>query len=303
MAVMMAAGLAGTYEYHNNVMQVQAAEQKDKDTQELKETAENVLADHATDSEDTGFSKEESVYVKADASGNVKKTTVSEWLKNPEKGTISDTSELKDIKNVIFDLGGVLVDLDIERCTAAFRELGMNRVAGLINPCYPAEMIGRLERGDLSFHEACDAMRKLDGRYDVTDAQIAGAYGAFLAGVPVWKLRQVERLRGAGIRTYVLSNNNPASMEVIRGEFTADGHTMDDYFDKVYLSYELRELKPSEAIFRKVIADSGIVPAQTLFIDDGQKNVDAAQALGFAVYKPAPGEDFGHLLEEITATK
>ena len=198
---------------------------------------------------------------------------------------------MKDIKNVIFDLGGVLVDLDIERCTAAFRELGMNRVAGLINPCYPAEMIGRLERGDLSF------------RYDVTDAQIAGAYGAFLAGVPVWKLRQVERLRGAGIRTYVLSNNNPASMEVIRGEFTADGHTMDDYFDKVYLSYELRELKPSEAIFRKVIADSGIVPAQTLFIDDGQKNVDAAQALGFAVYKPAPGEDFGHLLEEITATK
>ena len=100
MAVMMAAGLAGTYEYHNNAMQVQAAEQKDKDTQELKETAENVLADHATDSEDTGFSKEESVYVKADASGNVKKTTVSEWLKNPEKGTISDTSELKDIKNV-----------------------------------------------------------------------------------------------------------------------------------------------------------------------------------------------------------
>ena len=100
MAVMMAAGLAGTYEYHSNAMQVQAAEQKYKDTQELKETAENVLADHATDSEDTGFSKEESVYVKADASGNVKKTTVSEWLKNPEKGTISDTSELKDIKNV-----------------------------------------------------------------------------------------------------------------------------------------------------------------------------------------------------------
>lgn len=100
MAVMMAAGLAGTYEYHSNAMQVQAAEQKDKDTQELKETAENVLADHTTDFEDTGFSKEESVYVKADASGNVRKTTVSEWLKNPEKGTVSDTSELKDIKNV-----------------------------------------------------------------------------------------------------------------------------------------------------------------------------------------------------------
>ena len=92
---------------------------------------------------------------------------------------------MKNIKNVIFDLGGVLVDLDIDRCTAAFRQLGMNRVADLINPCYPAVMIGRLERGDLSFHEACDAMRKLDGRYDVTDALIAGAYGGEMADVIV----------------------------------------------------------------------------------------------------------------------
>lgn len=207
---------------------------------------------------------------------------------------------MKDIKNVIFDLGGVLVDLDIDRCTEAFRELGMPKVAGLINPYYPAEMIGRLERGDITFHEACNEMRRLDNRPQVTDAEIAGAYGAFLTGIPVVKLRQIERLRRAGIHTYVLSNNNPAAMEVIRGQFTADGRTMDDYFDKIYLSYELHELKPSEAIFRKVIADSSAIPAQTLFIDDGQKNVDAAQALGFAVYMPAPGEDFGHLFEEIT---
>lgn len=211
--------------------------------------------------------------------------------------------DMQQIKNVIFDLGGVLVDLDIERCIAAFRLLGMNRVADLVNPYYPAEMIGRLERGDISFHEACDEMRRLDNQPGVSDAEMAGAYGAFLTGIPVAKLRQIARLREAGIRTYVLSNNNPASMEVIRGQFTADGRTMDDYFDKIYLSYELRELKPSEAIFRKVMADSGVVPAQTLFIDDGQKNVDTAQALGFAVYMPAPGEDFGHLFDEITRTK
>lgn len=203
------------------------------------------------------------------------------------------------IKNVIFDLGGVLVDLDIDRCIAAFKTLGMSRVAELINPYYPAEMIGQLERGDITFHEACERMRRLDNRPEVTDAEIAGAYGAFLVGVKIAKLRQIEQLRAAGVGTYVLSNNNPASMEVIRGEFTADGKTMDDYFDKIYLSYELRELKPSEAIFRKVIADSGIVPAETLFIDDGQKNVEAARGLGFGVYMPAPGEDFGHLLEEI----
>mgnify|MGYP000211097270 CR=1 FL=1 len=187
---------------------------------------------------------------------------------------------MNEIKNVIFDLGGVLVDLDIERCTAAFRALDMPRVADLINPYYPAEMIGRLERGDISFREACDEMRRLDGRPEVTDSEIAAAYSAFLVGIPVAKLRQIMRLREAGVRTYVLSNNNPAAMVAIRGAFTADGHTMDDYFDKIYLSYELHELKPSEAIFRKVIADSGVIPSETLFIDDREANIEAAAALG-----------------------
>lgn len=106
---------------------------------------------------------------------------------------------MNEIKNVIFDLGGVLVDLDIERCTAAFRALGMPRVADLINPYYPAEMIGRLERGDISFREACDEMRRLDGRPEVTDSEIAAAYSAFLVGIPVAKLRQIMRLREAGV--------------------------------------------------------------------------------------------------------
>lgn len=71
---------------------------------------------------------------------------------------------MNTIKTVVFDLGGVLVDLDIDRCTGAFRSLGMDAVADLINPYYPAEMIGRLEHGVISFHEACDEMRRLSAR-------------------------------------------------------------------------------------------------------------------------------------------
>ena len=147
--------------------------------------------------------------------------------------------------------------------------------------------------------ERIKGMRQLAGTPSVTDEEIDNAYGAFHLGIPVAKLRQIDRLRQRGIRTYVLSNNNPAAMGHIRRMFKADGKSMEDYFDKIYLSYEMRELKPSEAIFRKMIADSGMVPERTLFIDDGQKNVDTAQTLGFAVYKPAPGEDFGHLLDSV----
>lgn len=206
---------------------------------------------------------------------------------------------MKHIENIVFDLGGVLVDLDIDRCTAAFESLGMHAVARIIGPCYPAEMIGRLEHGLISFHEACEQMRTLAGTPNVPDERIAWAYGEFLTGIPVGKLRMVEALRRRGIRTYVLSNNNPASMAVIRRLFTADGHTIDDYFDRIYLSYEMHELKPSPAIFRKMIADSGIDPARSLFIDDGERNVNTARELGFDVYMPAPGEDFSHLFEEL----
>lgn len=205
------------------------------------------------------------------------------------------------IKNVVFDLGGVLVGIDLNRCIAAFRKLGMDAVAEIINPYYPAEMIGRLEHGDITFHEACNQMRALSGTPEVTDDEIARAYGEFLTEIPVAKLRQIDDLRRRGFRTYVLSNNNTASMEYVRRMFTTDGKTMDDYFDAVYLSYELHELKPSEAIFRKMIAASGMIPEETLFIDDGQKNVDAAQALGFSVYMPAYGEDFGHVLENLNS--
>ena len=108
---------------------------------------------------------------------------------------------------------------------------------------------------------------------------------------------QYEALRRRGVRTYVLSNNNPSSMKLIRRMFAEAGCPMERLFDRVYLSYELRELKPSEAIFRKMIADSGMEPARTLFIDDSERNVTAARALGFQVYMPAPHEDFSHLFD------
>lgn len=209
--------------------------------------------------------------------------------------------KMEKIKNIVFDLGGVIIDLDQARCQAAFRTLGMERIAQIIDPCYPAEMIGKLEKGDISFRQACDQMRAIDAVPEITDEQIAWAYGEFLEEISIEKLRMIEKLRDQGVHTYVLSNNNPTSMQVIRRMFTADGHTMDDYFDHIYLSYELRELKPSEAIFRKMIAQSGIVPAQTLFIDDGAHNIAMAQKLGFGVYMPGPHEDFSHLFDDLGA--
>lgn len=206
---------------------------------------------------------------------------------------------MNKIKNIVFDLGGVLVGIDIERCREAFRALGMPQVADMLNPYYPAELFEHLESGAASAPETCRRMRELTGQHYVTDDQIAHAYGEFLTDIPVEKLRMIEALRAKGYRTYVLSNNNPMAMIRVREFFKTDGRSMEDYFDHIYLSYEMRELKPTQAIFRQMIGHGGMTPAESLFIDDGQKNVDTAQELGFAVYMPVPGEDFSHLFDNL----
>ncbi len=208
---------------------------------------------------------------------------------------------MKRIDSVVFDLGGVLVGLDIERCRKAFVEVGLPEVADIVNPYHPAEMIGELECGKITFPEACQKMRELCDNHTISDDRVAYAYGEFITGIPIFKMRQIDALRQKGIKTYVLSNNNPSSMQLIGEMFKADGKCINDYFDHLYLSYEMKLLKPSLEIFRAMAEHGSMIPERTLFIDDSQRNVDAARELGFQVYMPQPDEDFGHILEALTA--
>lgn len=205
------------------------------------------------------------------------------------------------IRNVVFDLGGVLVDLEMERVREAFRAIGMPRMAELMDPCYPAEVNERMESGEIGFHEACDEMRRIDHRPEVTDEAIFKVYEGFLPRVDPVKLRLIDRLRAAGIRTYVLSNTNPAAIEIIRRRFTVDGKRMEDYFDALFLSFRMRMLKPAPAIFEALVAESGIRPAETLFIDDGARNVAAAAALGFRTCCPPTNGSLAEALAPLLA--
>ena len=111
---------------------------------------------------------------------------------------------LKNIKNVVFDLGGVVCDLEMARVVEAFREIGMPKMAALMDPCYPAEVNERMESGQISWEEACDEMRRIDNRPEVTNGEIEWVYREFLSRVDSKKLEVIDRLRSQGLRTYVL---------------------------------------------------------------------------------------------------
>ncbi|MFI3306147.1 MAG: HAD family phosphatase [Rikenellaceae bacterium] len=204
---------------------------------------------------------------------------------------------LKNIECIVFDIGGVLVDLNLERCISQFKTLGFADAERLVSCYHPADFFGALERGELSVGEFCDKIREVSGLDSLSDDSICCAYCSLLESIPRQKLQMLESLRGRGFRLFALSNINPVMISMIRGFFEADGRSADFYFEEMFLSFEMGVMKPSREIYERVVAATGVEPSRILFVDDGVKNVEAARELGFQVYLASAKEDFSHIFE------
>lgn len=204
------------------------------------------------------------------------------------------------IKSVIFDIGGVLVDLYPERCVEAFKSIGYPQAEEMIGRYCPSKILQRVESGEMTGEELVEYIHKDSGNESITYEDVRDAYIAFLGTIPIKKLRAIKSLRDAGIKTYALSNINEFVMPHLRSElFTADGLSTEEYFHYTYLSYEMGALKPDRRIFQMMIDHSGMKPEESLFIDDSPANIESAREMGFQVYLAAPEEDFTPLLKEI----
>ena len=156
-----------------------------------------------------------------------------------------------------------------------------------------------MEVGAIGAAEFYDSVRRC-GAQEASDEAIRAAYLSFLEGVPVYKLRMVRALRECGLRTFALSNMNEIAFADVRERlFTADGLRFEDYFERAYISCRMQAVKPNPEIYRMMIADSGMDPERTLFIDDNAANVTTAREMGFSVYMPAAREDFRFLFDGI----
>ena len=126
----------------------------------------------------------------------------------------------------------------------------------------------------------------------MTDEDIDKAFCKFLLGIPPHRLGALEDLR-KHYKIYMLSNTNPIMVNSdIKHYFRVCGKELEDYFDGLVLSYEAKSIKPDLRIFEYAKSHLGIVPEETLFLDDSQKNLDAAAQLGFNVALVAPGDEF-----------
>lgn len=199
------------------------------------------------------------------------------------------------IKNLLFDLGGVIIDLCRMNCVASFERLGMKNVNNFLGEYSQKGPFLQLEEGLISEEEFRQEVRMLiDG--DVTDVQIDNAFCDFLDGIPPHRLMQLRELRKK-YKIHMLSNTNSIMWNSrIAEEFRQEGFEREDYFDGMVTSFEARCIKPNVEIFNYVVANLGIEPHETLFLDDSQKNLDAASTLGFHTQLVLPGEEFYDLI-------
>ena len=203
---------------------------------------------------------------------------------------------IKGIKNLLFDQGGVIVDIERGRCLEELRRLGMEapeRFVGLYKQDGP---FFALENGDITLDEFHDALRPLMPS-GVTNEQMDYAFSSFIVGIPLHRLQALRQLRKR-YKTYILSNTNPLMFEgVIARNFAQEGLDVNAYFDGVTVSYLAHSNKPDRKIFDYTIATMGIVPEETLFLDDGPDNIEAARQLGFNALLVPPGTEFEDLLK------
>ncbi len=202
------------------------------------------------------------------------------------------------IRNLLFDLGGVIIDIERQRCVEAFEKLGLENANSYFGDYAQTGIFMAIEDGSMGvddFHAALHS--KLPS--SVTDYQIDTAFQKFIIGIPEHRLAALRKLRRDGYGIYLLSNTNPIMWRgIIANEFGKEGLRREDYFDGMVTSFEARSAKPDAGIFRYTAEQLGIDPAETLFFDDSLANVEAARALGFEAVHVRPGTEFTDYLPE-----
>lgn len=206
--------------------------------------------------------------------------------------------DFNSVTTIVFDLGGVLVNLDKPRCVANFEKIGIHVMEDLLSLTHQRGFIMDFELGLISDAEFRNKLRSYS-EIKPTDEQINQAWNSFLVDIPNEKLALLKKLKGK-FKILMLSNTNVLSFNyTVDTMFQANGNKLEDYFYKCYLSYELHKAKPSSEIFEYLLQDAGVKAENCLFIDDGESNIKAAESLGFKTYFAKTHEDLTPVFQDV----
>ena len=187
---------------------------------------------------------------------------------------------IEGIRHIIFDLGGVILNIDYKLTEKAFVEAGISNFAELYSQLRQSDLFDKFEVGGISGAEFVNELRKT-GPADITEAQVLAAWNAMLLDFPLRRLQILQQLR-IHYDLFLLSNTNEIH-EAAFNDILMRERGMPNlgvFFDKVYLSHRVGLRKPNKEIFQRVLDENGLKAEHTLFIDDSPQHIAAANELG-----------------------
>lgn len=208
----------------------------------------------------------------------------------------------KDITHIALDMGGVVLHIDHDQAVSRFEEIGAAEAREYLNPYHQQGFFGQLEGGQISAETFVAELSRLIGK-PLTHEECLYAWLGYLKEIPQRNLDAIRQLRDEGYRVCLLSNTNPFFFEWAESEaFDGHGHPIRDYFDALYVSFRCKLLKPTREIYEHVLRSEGIRPEQLLFIDDSERNTEAAAALGIRTLHVETNADWPKALTDFLST-
>lgn len=186
-------------------------------------------------------------------------------------------------KNIIFDLGGVIINLDERRTIESFAQLSQQTFDSINEQILTFEEYHLLEKGLISNQDFRDVVRKKFS-IDAPDEEIDAAMNAMLLDIPPERIELLKSLNNYSL--FLLSNTNAIHFSYFNQvvcKLTGE-ENIDAYFNKAYYSHKVHMRKPDREIFELVIAENNLMPGETLFLDDNKINLDGAESVGIKTF-------------------
>ena len=201
------------------------------------------------------------------------------------------------IRNIIFDLGGVLLDLDVQKTFDAFEKMGLSKEVIMERYNSKGNFFFQFEKGQISANEFRESLRKMIGN-SVSNEKIDYAWNEMIRGFKNDTIKLLSALSGK-YPVYLLSNTNEIHLPFYSEQFreASGGTILQKYFIETYYSHIIGTRKPEPESFRHVLKEAGIEPTETLFIDDFEENCVSARETGLVAYQLKPEENLKDVLE------
>lgn len=202
--------------------------------------------------------------------------------------------ELNGVKNIIFDLGGVILNIDYGQTANAFKKIGVANFDEIYSQAKQVQVFDKLETGELTPDEFRECMKEIVPSLQLSD--IDKAWNAMLLDLPAARIDLLKKLKKK-YRLFLLSNTNEIHIKCFRkiiDSFYGE-NIFDAIFENQYYSSEIGMRKPNPECFQYVLEKNGMEPSETLFIDDSIQHVEGARKLKINAYHLIPGEDITRL--------